>query len=145
MDQPRPMPERAALSVLGILSLCVAVPLGLALFAFPVLARPFATLFEEFGGTIPFVTQAAMTWLGPMLGVIVAGLLAVGLRAPGGGLKQLLLIAAALLAVVGLGGCYVALQWPIFRLAGQIAQVGEARPVAPSARRAVDCNAQKSS
>lgn len=98
------------------LTACVA----LLLLVFPLFARPFRAMYTDMGGALPFVTRAATTWLGPLVGVATASALAASFRATTIGRRRLWIVAAFFVGIVGFAGCLTALYWPIFALAGNV-------------------------
>jgi len=100
-----------------------AIAGALGLFAFPIMGSSFAAMFRDFGNAqLPALTQLVITgWFPPILGLLVAGATARGLR---GAMplvqRRLWILGAMVLAGVSIGVCVVGVYLPIFTLAGNI-------------------------
>lgn len=98
----------------------VAALLMLLCFVMPLFARPFVTMYGDFGGPVPGVTKAAAKWLGPAVGITIAMFFYAARNTEELGMKRLYWIGAFFLGLFGFGGGLVALYWPIFSIAGHI-------------------------
>jgi hypothetical protein len=124
--EPKPKLEAApsppAVAKLGPLewaAVVVAGNMSVLLVGFsPVVGRRFGAMFDDFGGRVPLLTSLVVRWYVPTLaGLVVASLLAFGLRLPR--MRALLGVAAAL-GVVCFAACVYGIYAPIWSLSGAI-------------------------
>ncbi|MFO0722199.1 MAG: hypothetical protein U1E65_00365 [Myxococcota bacterium] len=92
------------------------------LFVFPIAIGPtFERMFQDFGGTLPKVTELVLQiWFAPLLGVLPLGLLAFGLAQGPLRRRRLALVLAFLVGATELGLVIWAVYLPVFALAGRI-------------------------
>lgn len=111
---------RAPLAGIDYAVALVTVVLALPLLAFPVYATPYRELLADFGGGLPFIVRAALTWLGPVIALSLVG--AVGGALAGGTVFTRRLVAGLAIVVgsIALFGCGFATVWPFWAMADRI-------------------------
>ena len=80
-------------------------------------------MYADFGGTtpLPLLTVFATSYAGPIvLASSALAVLGVGLRADGLRARRAGVVAAFVIALLGLTTCYVGLNLPLWQLAGSI-------------------------
>jgi hypothetical protein len=110
-----------AFGPLDWLSLLVAGNTAVFLLGFSLVAgHRFGSMFDDFGGKVPFVTSLVVRWYVPTAaGLLVAGALVYGLRgAPSR--RRVTLAGAALAGLLAAAICVYGLYAPIWELAGKI-------------------------
>jgi hypothetical protein len=120
MTQADPGQEFTVLDWIGTI---VAGMAALSLLTFPVAGQSFATMFREFGSrNLPALTQLAISIWFPVVRALPAiGAMGLGLRGSSPiQHRRAWVVAAFLLACLGLGVCLAGAYMPIFSLAGAI-------------------------
>ena len=116
--------EAGGFTVLDWIGAVLALGGTLFCWQLPFLTAPaYARMFEDFGGALPLLTRLVLsTWFPLALGLLPLVPLAAG--AAGRmrlGVRRALVVGAFVLSLAVSGACLVALELPLFRLAGAVA------------------------